>query len=829
MKTILIIFIIFSPFFLLVLFINFLFNFYFLDFQGLKIVQIFKVDKKNRSCLNILIENRMLLEIADIYEPLYKVLMLNNEFKDWITPNGGIMITTAFDEIFLLQIQMHSNIYIDSKTTLKDFLKYSSLNREYLNIRNWSYKFYPPFLLVKVWDINSKVKKPINLNRRFYHSDFTPLKFKSKPLTPIGAMDIETFKNNVGKQSPLLITCSYLDDNQKIRSFYSLLDLTKNNPIKTMLKLFIKQLIDNVKSGTVIFIHNLGDFDGYILIKFLLIYKLIEKNNVNTLIDKEHRFIQIKLTFERGGCKATYILKDSLRIFNISLEELGEVFDSTYKKKGKYQKSWNDLSILNNTEKLREFISYAKSDSLALLDIMLQAQKYHWENYNVDIATILSSSTLSLKIYRTNFQKTTIPSLSKILDFYIRKSYYGGSTDIYQKYGENLYYYDVNSLYSKAMLKPLPLKPLPFEPDLWNSKLEDFYGFAFCWINCPKNIKIPLLPFRKESGEIIFPTGEWTGWYFSEILKAVVEKGYIVKLIKGIPFTKTTFFDSYIDHFYNLKKNYKTQAERILAKDRLNYIYGYFGRSNELIETKIVDDDQLFELLKTRVVTSVIDIEGSDLYFVLLTTNLNKQIMSNLNIELPNLINVNKNVKSNVAIASAITAYASIEMMKYKDDNSFYTDTDSIFTSKSLPTGIELGDLKDELKGFKISRALFLSTKMYIYEYKNKDNKIKTISVCSGVKRNTLTWDQFVQISQGGSVTITRTDVFHKSLRDLSITIKDRETIVKYRNDKELKNNRYLAPNIHQVKNKYLQNYWVKIINTIKRLLKIFKYLVYLK
>jgi len=37
-------------------------------------------------------------------------------------------------------------------------------------------------------------------------------------------------------------------------------------------------------------------------------------------------------------------------------------------------------------------------------------------------------------------------------DKFIRRWYYGGHTDVYIPYGENLHYYDANSLYPFAML-----------------------------------------------------------------------------------------------------------------------------------------------------------------------------------------------------------------------------------------------------------------------------------------------------------------------------------------------------------------------------------------
>ena len=72
---------------------------------------------------------------------------------------------------------------------------------------------------------------------------------------------------------------------------------------------------------------------------------------------------------------------------------------------------------------------------------------------------------------------------------------------------------------------------------------------------------------------------------------------------------------------------------------------------------------------------------------------------------------------SNVAIASAVTAYARMHMIQFKNnENCFYTDTDSIGTTQKLPPeliGSELGQLKLEAT---ISKAVFLAPKVYGYE-----------------------------------------------------------------------------------------------------------------
>lgn len=97
-------------------------------------------------------------------------------------------------------------------------------------------------------------------------------------------------------------------------------------------------------------------------------------------------------------------------------------------------------------------------------------------------------------------------------------------------------------------------------------------------VETPLNIKVPILPV-KVKGKTVFPIGKWRATYFScaAEVKAAMKLGYKFQVIQAYSYSKYNLFDSYIDHFYDKKKN-STGANRFIAKMHLNQLYGYFGR-----------------------------------------------------------------------------------------------------------------------------------------------------------------------------------------------------------------------------------------------------------
>jgi hypothetical protein len=183
-----------------------------------------------------------------------------------------------------------------------------------------------------------------------------------------------------------------------------------------------------------------------------------------------------------------------------------------------------------------------------------------------------------------------------------------------------------------------------------------------------------------------------------------------------------------------------------------------------------------------------------------------------------------RNVKSNVAIAAAVTAYARIEMMELKmllinlGIKLYYTDTDSFFVDGDIPSyliGNDLGQLKDELKGGYIKKAYFLGIKKYGYI----DDQNFTHSVFSGIERNSLIWNEIEQISQGITIEKPSPARFFKNISDLKININTSlTTSITFKTRKNILNNKYLPIKIN-----------IKFLITMDYFLKLLKYkIIYL-
>jgi hypothetical protein len=157
----------------------------------------------------------------------------------------------------------------------------------------------------------------------------------------------------------------------------------------------------------------------------------------------------------------------------------------------------------------------------------------------------------------------------------------------------------------------------------------------------------------------------------------------------------------------------------------MNSLYGRFGMIDLFPDITIFDNKKSYLNFINQHSDDIIDeIELGEKVLIKHRSDLkDQQNMLYGNLETHN---------TNIAIASAITAYARIHMSQFKNNDNFnlyYSDTDSIYTDKALPEFLVnnkiLGMMKLE---HIINKAIFLAPKVYYLENGKVIYKVKGLS-----------------------------------------------------------------------------------------------------
>jgi hypothetical protein len=348
---------------------------------------------------------------------------------------------------------------------------------------------------------------------------------------------------------------------------------------------------------------------------------------------------------------------DSFRLMMASLERLTYDFDVQHKKlKG------------------RKFTDeeYNRHDCMGLYEVLDQ----FFDIFDICSETI---ATHAMRVFRSKYLKKDIYQPSREVESFIRKTYFGGRCEIYRYDARQLYKYDVNSLYPAAMLDPVPIDYL------WQSrKLPDHdnhIGFYRATVTYPERY-LPVLPVKVD--KLYFPTGRFEGYFTSPELRQAVQDGAGLKIHSGRIFHAEPLLAEYATDIYKMKQRAEREGKlgiRWTTKFLLNSLYGKFGQ-RRMQKTYLTDTGEigLFPLP-----------DGMAFRF----------IHSRASHIMPH-------------IASTITARARLIIWDYLNKiKSWYTDTDSLFSSKKVPTADGLGGLKLEGRGkFQAHRL-----KEYNFEY----------------------------------------------------------------------------------------------------------------
>jgi len=459
-----------------------------------------------------------------------------------------------------------------------------------------------------------------------------------------------------------------------------------------------------------IYAHNLARFDNIFIFKYL--GRFHKKYNFS-IISRNGLIIMIKITSKKDHISLT--IKDSFLLLPSSLAKLSKNFNTDIQKgmeavlieditntPGSDFYIMNDISHyskevlkLNNFIEWRDLIrKYCESDCISLYQILINFRKLIFDNFSILIDKYPTTPSLAFAVFRSKYLKDgTIPIINGEIDEFIRGSFTGGSTEMIIPYGENIYVYDVNSLYPFQMAnQEFPIGKINRFIDL-NEVPENNLWFGKAIVTSKTDMHIPYLQIHRN--RTISPNGTF-GMIITSAEYYNALKDYNIQILGGYHFKGGNLFYDYVTDIYKLRMNYpKSHPLNYIAKLLMNSLYGRFGMKDILVESKFADSKVVRE---TTVLTSIkLD---EDLFFIETEKERDE-------------------ADTNVGIASLITSYSRIHMQKIKQyciNNNikiYYFDTDSIFTSDPLPDHFisnELGKLKLE---YIFKEAVFLGPKIY--------------------------------------------------------------------------------------------------------------------
>ena len=429
---------------------------------------------------------------------------------------------------------------------------------------------------------------------------------------------------------------------------------------------FIKWLLENLPEG-IIYSHNGGKFDN------LFIFDYCIKHGIDVFALKVIHSSLARFAIKYNGKRLEF--RDSFLIMPASLKNLTNSFNVAHKKLAMdYDLGINDL----------RFKEYFKNDILGLYELIKIAKAQGLTNK-------LTIASASMHNYLENFYtKKPEPLASKVKEF-IKPFYYGGRCEVFKRYGRDLNYYDINSLYPYVMQK---YRYTDLDAQYYNSRQFSECGFYFCNIKTPQ-MNIPFLPIKSNSGKLIFAQGSFKSVITGAELKYARSLGYDINVIMGfIPQSTDYIFKEFVAAHYADKKNAQG-AKREIAKLFLNSLYGKFGQK---------DMQKSYKMARLKDIADKEIITDKDLEF----------IIGNYYLKPIEKLAIAK--YSRLDIAMQITSNARIELynlFKRAEFDIYYCDTDSIFTPKELSTSSEIGDIKLENR---ISEFVAIEPKFYAYK-----------------------------------------------------------------------------------------------------------------
>lgn len=629
-------------------------------------------------------QDSKLIPMSEVYTLIYREILRYREIYEG-------------DSIVRLMIR----VYVEGQK--KDWAPLSSEERD---------RTLTSIIQAGLTDIDPIPTRDIHNRKRSYPKRISRLRPSNKELKPFLVADIETLLvnkvHNPYAAGLMMVRPGEPFDSLMIDTYYSddyspFLDSFEEQSSKVLYDLVnrINRIVRKEQSSLTIYFHNFSRFDGIILLKHLACH---HKNYRFKPLLRNNRLYELAVY---SGRKMLFRFRDSLNLLPGKLDSLAKNLCPELGRKGSIDHE--NVTISNLASKKEEYIEYLKRDVLLLGGVMQKAQEIYWKLFKVDIETKITLPSLALTIFRLKYYDDSnwpihIPNKNE--DTFIRRAYYGGHTDVYIPCGEDLYYYDVNSLYPFVMKEfPMPGGVPVWHGNLEGKDLDSMCGFIEAYVVCPKTIKRPFLPYRDmKNKSLIFPTGEFVGVYYSEELKFAKGLGYTVIPISGYLFEKKESpFKGFVSSLFESRLEARKEGNEALAyvyKILMNSLYGRFGINPKSTITEVCSEARYKHLIRHSNLIHA-DMLSENNYILSYHSDAG---------EGPDYWNPPKNSAVQLA-AARIYMYPYISR-----EDCYYTDADSVVLGSPLPEDLisskVLGLFKLEDR---IMKGYFIAPKAYCY------------------------------------------------------------------------------------------------------------------
>ncbi len=158
---------------------------------------------------------------------------------------------------------------------------------------------------------------------------------------------------------------------------------------------------------------------------------------------------------------------------------------------------------------MRETLKYRRRDILARSEVIRKFADTVHDTFKVKRTDVRTVPALAMRVYRSKYRQegVEIPYRTGKVDQDIRNGYYGGIVAAIKPEVENGYYYDVNSAYPAAMMKPMPVgMPTLRAIDVLD---DTVFGSVHATVTSPDTTVNNVLPrpMRDEDGVPVFKHG----------------------------------------------------------------------------------------------------------------------------------------------------------------------------------------------------------------------------------------------------------------------------------------------------------------------------------